>query len=244
MKIVTSQGEILFADPEPQKLHALRSALPFGLVGYGPEVNGARYGIVMKCGESEAGAIKQQPPEVPEENLRTAYSANSILIALSIRRYMASGFSGCFLPCPYFRRKPTGVEAGIAYLGSPSSKGVEVTDFSFDGAFDRQFGHGFTTMMTHFVQALKASSKESGISLQPCIGLDYRTRSALESLGMQFIVHGADLYCLKTVISEEDPVWTALRSTGVDHVIHLPSLPAEIPEDQREFAKPKESEDE
>lgn len=238
MEISTPQGSISFAEPEPRKLRSLRAALPLGAVAYSKETNGARYGIVMKCGDDEAWAIKQQPPEVPEESLQTAYLGNSILIALSIRRYMKNGFGGCLMPCPYFRRKPAGIEAGIAYFGSPSAAGIEAAEFPFEGAFDNQFGHGFTTMVTHFVKALKSSTKESGITLQPCIGLDYRPRSALDSLGMQLLIHGSELYCLKTEVSERDPIWTAVRSTGIDRVTYLPSLPAEITHEQLSIAKP------
>jgi len=238
MEIITPQGSITFFDPEPKKLGSLRSALPLGVVAYSTETNGARYGIVMKCGDDEAWAIKQQHPEVPEESFQAAYLSNSILIALSIHQYMKKGFGGCLMPCPYFKKKPSGVEAGIAYFGSPSTEGIESAEFPFEGSFDHQFGHGFTTMITHFVEALKYSSKKFGITLQPCLGLDARPRSALESLGMQFLIHGSELYCLKTAVSENNPIWTALRATGIDRVIHLPSLPAEVAPDQLAIAKP------
>ena len=132
----------------------------------------------MKCGDTESWAIKQQPPEVPEKTLQAAYMGNSILIALSILRYIEFGFGGCLMPCPYIRKKQAGIEAGIAYFGTPWTTGIEATEFPFEAAFDNQFGHGFTTMFSHFVKELQRSSDESGITLQPCLGLDYRPRSA------------------------------------------------------------------
>ncbi|MGE9291035.1 MAG: hypothetical protein ACQKBT_08600 [Puniceicoccales bacterium] len=243
MQITTPQGTLTFVDPKPQCLRSLQSALPLGMVAYSKEINGALYGIVMKCGDDEAWAIKQQPPEVPEESFPTVYRANSILIALSLHRFMKNGFGGCLIPCPYFRKKPTGVEAGIAYFGSPSTTGSEATKFPMNQAFDHRFGHGFTTMISRFVEALQASSKESGITLQQSLGLDSRPRSALDSLGMQFLIHGSELYCLKTQRSEQDPIWTAIRSTGIDRITYLPSLPAEIRPDQLAIAKPTRQEE-
>lgn len=240
MEINTPKGTIKVIQPEGSRLRSLRSALPLGAVAYSQDAGGARYGIVMKAGSTEAWAIKQQSPEIPEDSLQTAYLANSILIALSIKRYISAGFGGSFMPCPYFRKKSNGIESGIAYFGSPLSTGIEATKSPFEGAFDNQFGHGFSTMLKHFVESLKTSSAESGITLQPCIGLDYRPRSALDSIGLHFLIHGSELYTLKKQISEVDPVWTALRSTGIDVIYHLPSVPAEITEEQLSISKPQQ----
>ena len=56
------------------------------------------------------------------------------------------------------------------------------------------------------------------ISLQQPIGSDLRPRSALETLGIGFLVRGPLIYCLKTKVCEDDPIWTALRSTGTEDV--------------------------
>jgi hypothetical protein len=240
MKVATPQGEVDLIQPDRRRLRSLRAALPPGVLAYSSEVNGARYGIVMKCGDTESWAIKQQPPEVPEKTLQAAYMGNSILIALSILRYIEFGFGGCLMPCPYIRKKQAGIEAGIAYFGAPCTTGIEAAEFPFEGAFDNQFGHGFTTMFSHFVKELQRSSDESGITLQPCLGLDYRPRSALEQLGFQFLIHGSGFFCLKTKISEQDPIWTAIRSTGIHRMYHLPSVPAEIAQEQLSIAKPQD----
>jgi hypothetical protein len=80
--------------------------------------------------------------------------------------------------------------------------------------------------------------KPKAITLQQPIGLDLRPRSALETLGFGFLVHETLIYCLKTQVREDDPVWTCLRSTGIEHVIHLSSVPAEIALDELPLAKP------
>jgi hypothetical protein len=50
------------------------------------------------------------------------------------------------------------------------------------------------------------------------IGSDLRPCSALETLGIGFLVPGPLIYCLKTKVSEDDPIWTVLRSTGTEDV--------------------------
>jgi hypothetical protein len=96
-------------------------------------------------------------------------------------------------------------------------------------------------MVTEAVRAIQAASNESGITLQQPIGFDLRPRSALETLGFGFLVHGPLIYCLKCHVREDDPAWTVLRSTGIEHVLHLPSVPAEISPDQLPLAKPSAS---
>jgi hypothetical protein len=237
--VKTPQGPIELVPPEIPQLQALRKLLPLGIVQYGEPVNGAKYGLVMKCGDDEAFAVKQQPVEVPTEHSNTCFTANNILIALSLRKYLESGFAGLMMPCAYMRSKGAkGVEAGIAYFAAPDPGGIEGLDFPHDNAFDNQFGTGFTVMLTGSIRAIQAASKSSGITLQQPIGLDLRPRNALETLGFGFLVHGHLIYCLKTQVREDDPVWTCLRSTGIEHVIHLPSVPAEIALDELPLAKP------
>jgi hypothetical protein len=238
--VKTPQGPVELRAPEPAQLRALRALLPLGAVQYGQPVNGAQYGVVMKCGDREAFAVKQQPVEVPAKEGRTCFMANSILIAISLRAYLENGFAGLMMPCAYLRDKGAkGVEAGIAYFGAPDPKGKEALDSPHRGAFDNQVGTGFTTMLTGSIRAIQAASRSSGINLQQPIGLDRRPRSALGTLGFGFLVHGALIYCLKTQVREDDPVWTAIRSTGIEHVIHLPSVPAEIRPHELSIAKPE-----
>jgi hypothetical protein len=234
MNIVkTPQGPVKLRPPEPAQLRALTALLPLGAVQYSKPFNGAEYGVVMKCGDKEALAVKQQQVEVPAEKAGTCFTANNILIALSLRAYVENGFAGLMMPCAYLRDKGArGVEAGIAYFGAPDPKGKEALDFPHRDAFDNQFGTGFTVMLSGSIRAIQTASRTSSITLQQPIGLDLRPRSALGTLGFGFLVHGALIYCLKTQVRENDPIWTAIRSTGIDDIIHLPSVPAEIRPDE------------
>lgn len=166
--VKTPQGPIELCPPEPAQLRALRELLPLGAVQYSEPQHGARFGLVMKCGDREAFAVKQQPVEVPTDVARTCYTANSLLIALSLRTYLEHDFSGFMMPCAYLREKgASGVEAGIAYFGAPDPKGKEALDFphddSFgDDAFDKPFGTGFTIMLTQAVRAIQAYLQFAG----------------------------------------------------------------------------------
>ncbi len=183
--------------------------------------------------------LGQEPTDCDERQGLVTYQANCILIAHSLVSYRAAGFSGLLMPCPHIRKKgPDLVESGIAYIGAPDPQGIECLDRPFEPSFDGQFGHGFTTMMTTFIRALQHSSRESGISLCTCIGLDVRPRSHLETLGFGFMVIEGTIVCLKTHVSENDPVWTILRATGITELYHVPSIPAGIDEADLAVAKP------
>ncbi len=237
--IQTPQGTVKLNPPTSELMHTIRALLPFGAVGFRDPQGKVKYGIVMQCGERELRAVKQQPPDCDEQTSVVCYEANSILIAHSLSGYLKHGFSGVFLPCAYLRKKEGGrTEAGIAYFGFPSANGREAQEYPYEPAYDRDFGHGFTKMMTSFIRALQQSSKETGITLSPCIGLDLRRRMQLGSLGFGFMLFGSHVVCLKTTLSEQDPVWTALRSTGIAEVFHIPSVPTTINEDQLQISRP------
>jgi hypothetical protein len=55
------------------------------------------------------------------------------------------------------------------------------------------------------------------------------------------MVIGNNIICLKTKVSERDPVWTILRATGVTEVYHVPSIPAGISEADLAVAKASNS---
>jgi len=238
--IKTPQGPVELIPPTISQLQALRARLPLGIVQYGEAIRGARFGVVMKCGENEAYAVKHQPVEVERKHLQTCYTANSILIAISLRKYMEHGFAGLMMPCAYVRDKgPKGIEAGLAFFAAPDPAGKEALDFPHDDAFDNQFGTGFTIMLTAAIRAIQAASKDSGITLMQPIGLDIRPRSALETLGFSFLVLGPLVFCLKTHVTEQDPMWTCLRGEGIESVVHVPSVPAEIGPEEASIAKPR-----
>jgi hypothetical protein len=240
MNINTTQGAVSLMDPTPALVRAIQSLLPFGLVGLNPPQGGAKFGLVMQCDQTELIGVKQQPPDCEEKHALNCFRGNSVLITHCLADYLKHGFSGLLLPCAYQRQKNNQrVEVGIAYFAYPSPAGQEVQEYPPDPAYDNQFGHGFTIMLTSFIRALQQSSKTTGITLQPTIGLDVRRRMQLGSLGFGFMLVGQNIICLKTVISEQDPAWTILRSTGINEVYHLPSVPITIQQEDLRVAKPE-----
>lgn len=238
--IKTPKGDVQLLAPPVELLRTIRAFLPYGFVGYGGEQpKGAHFGLVMQCDDQEVFWVKQQPVPCDEEQGFLRFQANSILIALSLAEYLRHGFDGLFMPCAYIRKKDGGkAESGIAYFGSPSSDGREVQETSCGSGYDDSFGPGFFTMMNRFLHALQKSSQESGIPVDPAIGFDIRPRTHLEALGFGFMVVGPRVVCLKTQVVEQDPIWRALRSTGISEVYHLPSVPAGISEPDLAIAKP------
>lgn len=235
----TPQGTVTLLPPTRDLLQFIHELLPMGIIGVQPPRDGARFGVVMQCDRHELFAVKQQPVECSPEQSRTSYLAHSLLIAGSLQRYLTRGFGGVLLPCPYLRDKGAkGVEAGIAHFGFPSPKGRETLEYDADRAFDDTFGRGFTAMLTGFIEDLQATSEETGITLITPIGLDPRPRLALGTLGFSFMVVGPCVVCLKTQVTEQDPAWTILRSTGLDRVYHVPSLPYAVEEKDLRITKP------
>lgn len=238
--VSTPQGDVKLLPPPVGLLRTIRFFMPFGAVRYHPPQHGADFGLVMKCGDQEVRTVKQQPPDCDERQALVNFQAHNVLIAHSLAEYLRNGFTGVFMPCVYRREKGEGLyEAGITYFGYPSVHGQESQEYPFEEAFDGEFGHGFTTMMTAFIRSMQASAKETGITLAPPVGLDVRNRSQVGALGFGFMVVGQHVLCLKTVITAQDPAWVALRSTGIKEVYHAPAVPAAIPEELLHTAKPQ-----
>lgn len=240
MQIVsTPQGKVKLLPPTAELILDLRERLPLGLISASDL--GGSYGIVMKCGESQLRAMKQQPPDTDEQTAMQVYVCSAILIAHAMKRYLEHGFEGLLIPCGYLRTKDAGkIESGIAYFGFPAKDGPHAAKDSAeppDDTYDPRFGKGFTEMLLSFIRSVKESERHVSLTQMPTIGLDVRRRSELGRLGLGFAVFGSRIICLKTQISERDPAWTALRLSGVEQVIHLPSVTAAITEDQ--FAEAK-----
>jgi hypothetical protein len=130
MLIDTPKGTVTLLKPNLELLRAIRSLLPFGALRFAKPERGATFGLVMQCGETELLAVKRQPVECDEEQSRISFMANSILIAHSLRAYLAHGYTGLFLPCAYLRKKDINrFEAGIAWFGYPSPHGHESQEY-------------------------------------------------------------------------------------------------------------------
>ena len=225
-QVVTPQGVLHFEPWTRSIISRLHNLLPFGLRKINADQIGADFGIVMKWGEDRLQFVKQQPPEVSIDDARTVYLGNSLLIASTIPAFLVRGHEGCFWPFNYIRQKAERIETGIAYAGMERVGYGD--DYTRTRAFDAAIGDGFTDMMETFIEELKLQSRQMGITLQQCIGLDVRDQQHLESIAFDFMILDRGVICLKTCIREDDPVWTVLRANGIDSVIHLPAVPIEI----------------
>jgi hypothetical protein len=238
--IATQFGKVTLLEPPAELLATIRSYLPFGLIHNNPPEQGADYGLVMRCGEMELLGVRQQPEDAPYEQCLGVQADNNILIAHSLASYLKAGFSGLFLPCTYLKAtRSTLFQSGIAYFGYSSPHGRECQEYSFEGAFDGQFGHGFTVMLTEFMRGLPPSAAVTGIPLPPPKGLNVLYRGQLGYLDFGFMVVGSQVVCLKLhIATANDLTWTALAETGITTVFHLPCLPAIITEAELPLAKP------
>jgi hypothetical protein len=239
MKLTTETGDVTFLEPDRKRLEKVGAFI--GVAGPMPEKpGGADYGIVMKRGNGERWAYKQQPVDVKRAQEREMSIVNLALVVLTIHRYLKLGFTGVLMPCVYMRPKPKGMaEVGIAYFGGadPSNARARRGKDPLDGLDPHDLhGAGFGKMVTAFMDCLAETAEETGINLFKTIDVDHRPRSALDLLTFSFLIHGQDVYSLKINPHPEDPVWEWLRGTGISQVYALPSVPLEIPDECRNGA--------
>jgi hypothetical protein len=90
-----------------------------------------------------------------------------------------------------------------------------------------------------FAKAYREINKASGLNLQ-YLGLDIRTRAQLGSMISGFMIYKGNFIYNGTQIQDGDPRFELLANRGVFKVIHTPSTPMEIRQDQLAFAKGKE----
>lgn len=222
--IETPKGRLVLTEPSVHLLRAIRDFFPFGVARFAAGQEGANYGIVMQCDETELFCIKQQPPDCTEDGARSWFPVNSWNIAQTLPRYMAKGFSGLYLPCVYLRKKGDVGECGFAHFIYPSATGIESQEFDYQPAFDREFGHGATIMFESFCREQQALAKETKLPIQPTIDLDVRSRLAVGSLQLSFLCVGSAIVCLRTTIREDDPTWAILVDSGITEIPHMPSI--------------------
>ena len=153
---------------------------------------------------------------------------------------MQSHFSGVPIPMPYIRDKGGKYESGIVLFIFPSPDDPEAqVDIPHAGGFDNSFGTGCTAMLTAFVRALRASSKETGITLYPVIGTEPRPRMQLGSLSFGYLIAGSQIVAIKPTITDKDVTWTILQDAGITEVELMPSRPFAINPSDLTVSKPE-----
>lgn len=242
MQIIKAQsGKVQLQPIERDLFIRIRQLLPYGIVGM--QKQGSQeieYGIVMQCDDDEVFGIKLQPVDVDKEQAHNLMQANSILITHALTIYMQRCFDGVMLPVPYLRDKGDRFESGIAMFIFPDPDGKETKlDIPHAGGFDNRFGKGCTAMLSSFIDALKQSAKETGVTLYTPIGIEPRPRMQLGSLLFGYLATGDNLIAVKTTISDKDFSWSVLHEAGITTVQHMPSRPAGITKDDLRISKPE-----
>jgi hypothetical protein len=238
MTIDTQKGSVKILEPKVEMLRQIRDLMPFGALQFGEPKNGAKYGLVMQCGEKEMYCLKQQPIELERKNAERMFQIQHLMIVEAYCQFIQHGFSGMYMACPYLRQRDNELwEAGIANFIFPSNNGKETEKVRITPAFDNPFGNGATTMLTNFVSDLRISFQKENLTMPSYFGLDVRTRSHLQAVAMNFMVWGSDIFCVRANLREEEPAWSILASNGIKSVYHLPSVPLTIDEKDICFSK-------
>ena len=229
--IQRKKGSIEVLEPNDEIIKQLNELMPWGFSHLETVVNGANYGIVMKCGEQEIFCIKQQPLEVERKSAEQLFQLHHFMTVDAYCRYLKNGFSGGYLAVPYLRQRDNGLwEAGVSHFIFPSKTNKKMSENAFHTTFDDQLGNGATKMFVHYVECFKKSFIEANITMPQYLGLDLRTRSHLQAIiAMNFMVLDSQVICLRPNLREnEDAAWTILASAGIQKVYHLPSVPLTI----------------
>lgn len=238
--IQTPNGSIEATAPEEATMVELRRLLPYGITQFSEPQQNATYGFVMCCGDQEVWCLKQQPLEQEKKVAEQWLNINHVIILEAYTRYLTHGYSGGYLASPYMRQRDNGLwESGIAHFIFPAKNQIESEQSSPSTAYDSRFGPGATKMLTDFILALRNAYNERQIPEPRIIGLDLRPRSHLNSLAMHFMVLGSRILCLRAHLREQDPAWDVLAKAGFKSVVHVPSVPLTIREEDLYFAKGK-----
>ena len=228
--IKTNRGSIELFDPNDEIIRRLNDLLPYGISHLNQVVGGAKFGIVMKCGEQEVFCLKQQPLEIERKDAEHQFQLHHFMITEAYCRYLKKGFSGAYIAAPYLRQRDNGLwESGVSHFIFPSKSNKTPSEQSYLTSYDRDFGNGATAMLTYFVECFRTSFSEAKITMPRYFGLDLRTLSHLQGLAMNFMVLDSQVICLRPNLQEkEDAAWTIFASEGIKKICYLPSVPLTV----------------
>ena len=237
-KIQTTKGSVEIQKPDTTTFKRLRNLLTYGVMQFEQTFNGADFGFVMQCGEQEVYCLKQQPLEVERKQAEQLFQLQHFMIMEAYCKYIKLGFSGAYLASPYLRQRDNGLwEAGVSHFIFPAENELQHSE-PFSKAYDNKFGNGATYMFMEFVRCFKQAFFEAELTIPQYFGIDFRSRSHLQGLAMDFMVAGSDFFCLRVNLREqEDLAWAILANAKIDKVYHLPSLPMTINESDLNTAK-------
>ena len=108
-----------------------------------------------------------------------------------------------------------------------------------NSGYERVFGKGATDLFMTFAETYHEINKASGLNLQ-YLGLDIRTIAQIGSLLPGFMIYKGNFIFIDSQIQEGDPRFELLANRGIFNVIHMPSVPMGIKQDQLALAKGKE----
>jgi hypothetical protein len=237
MIINTNKGSIEILEPKTEMLRQIRDLMPFGALQLGTPQNGAKYGLVMQCEEKEVFCIKQQPIELEMKSAHQMFNIQHWMIVEAYCKFVQHGFQGMYLACPYLRQRENELwEAGVAHFIFPSAADNNVEKL-ISSVFDDKFGVGTTSMFTNFVLDFRKSFEDANIKEPSYFGLDVRSRSHLQSMAMNFMTLGSDIFCVRANLREDEPAWTILAKNGIKEVYHLPSVPMTINKEDLTLSK-------
>lgn len=234
--ISTKMGQIEILEPSESFLKEIQSILPFGFFPFKESFNGYKFGFVIKCDSDELKCLKLQPVEVEEKVAHQLIHFHHLLTLETYIQIKDKIGDSLYYATPYLKNKgEIGFETGIAHFLYPRKMAHEFGNDDYDSIL----GEGATDLFTTFAKAYQEINIASGLNLQ-YLGLDIRTRAQLGSLIPGFMLYKGNFIYNGTQIQDGDPRFEHLANRGIFEVIHMPSAPMEIRQDQLAFAKGKE----
>jgi len=251
-KIQPPNGSIEICEPTTEMIKRLQNILPYGMILLEEPFEGAKYGIVMQCGEIELNCLRFQPLEQKYDEAVELFDIHHYLIMHSYCQYINKGFLGAYLASPCMTEREDGLwESVVANFIFPAKelfedkmtlwqKTLGKRQTQSNQFLDDQFGKGAAKMYNGFME----SFSERHISLKvdklfgKYISVGIRPKSYLGKLAMWFMVLDSQIICLRADLREqEDSAWEFLAKQGINKVYHLPSAPVTIDESDLDEAK-------